>query len=93
MNNIYEINAKVIEVNGGNCVDVFAFSKDEEYNEVTLAYERCGTDEQIYVYAGRVNTEVPGWGTIEDYADREEAVGGRFGEVFRVVFDVADKLK
>ena len=93
MKSIYEMNAKVMEVNGGNCVDVFAFAKDEQYKDVTLAYELCGADEQIYVYAGRVNTDVPGWGTIEDYADREGAVCGRFGEAFRIVFDVADKLK
>jgi len=94
MSKVTEITAKVNELAGGEkCVDVFAYAKDGQFGEITVAYELCGADEQILVYDGRINTNDPGEGPLEEYGSREEAIGSERGECFRVVFDLADGIK
>lgn len=88
MKKIEELNAKV----NGNVVDVFAVAKDDEFGEVTLAYELFGGNESIFVYAGRINREDPGEGPYDEYGSRDEAIASKYGHSFSAVFAAADAL-
>lgn len=93
MSNICEVTAKAINVKEGvKCVDVFAYAKDAKYGDVTIAYELCGKDESALVYAGRINTEDPGEGPIEEYASRNDAIDGEYGKLFNIAITLADGI-
>lgn len=96
MKKIYELNAQANDVifqgTPMKCVEVTAFASDGEENKATVTCEFMDK-ELIFVYDGEVNTQDPGEGPMEEYGSREEALASEYGEVFKIVFELADNMK
>lgn len=97
MNKIYKLEANVSDVmhqgNGTKNIEIYAFARDENNSEATLTYEMVGNEEQMFVYDGVINTEDPGEGPAEEYANRQEALSSEYGNLFKVIFDLTDNIK
>lgn len=78
---------------GADLIEIYAFAEDEAGKKATLAYELCETDETALVYDGWIVTSDPGVCPMDEYADRDEAIGGGYGAMFKTVFGLADGLK
>lgn len=68
-------------------VEITAVFDDSTYGVITVCYaNECG--EVICVYDGNVNTEDPGVGPLDEFANKHDAIESEYGDEFDFVFNV-----
>lgn len=91
MKKVDKMITKAIEMTDGKCVDVFAYVKNGTDGDVTLGYEIHGGDELFTMCYAWINPEDPGDVPSMDFDNREEALGSRYGEVYKEMIAVAGR--
>lgn len=89
----FSVKVNAVDVSGkGYDVSVYVFGENNTWGDITVAYDRCGDDESMFVYDGHINTSDPGEGPVEEYANRDDALGSEYGWAFEIASFIADKV-